>query len=141
MSRAGPLGAGQVANMDLEPDRGPPPWPHPRHPGHNADMSGDPGLFGPSSVTWHLHADPSMWLAGVRALYLQALHPLAMRGVMQNSDFREDPWGRLMRTAAFVGVTTYGPRPDAEAAGARVRRIHRALTLHDPDTGRTHRVD
>jgi uncharacterized protein (DUF2236 family) len=104
-------------------------------------MTGDPGLFGPSSITWHLHTDPSMWLAGVRALYLQALHPLAMRGVAQNSDFRQDPWGRLMRTAAFVGVTTYGPAADAEAAGARVRRIHRAMTLHDPDTGTIHRVD
>jgi uncharacterized protein (DUF2236 family) len=106
-----------------------------------ANQTADPGLFGPSSVTWHLHADPAMWLAGVRALYLQALHPLAMRGVVQNSDFREDPWGRLMRTANFVGLTTYGPRPDAEAAGARVRRIHQRLRLHDPDTGETHRVD
>jgi uncharacterized protein (DUF2236 family) len=105
------------------------------------DPGSDPGLFGPSSVTWHLHADPAMWLAGVRALYLQALHPIAVRGVVQNSDFREDPWGRLMRTAGFVGVTTYGPRVDAEAAAARVRRVHRALRLFDPDTGSTHRVD
>jgi uncharacterized protein (DUF2236 family) len=82
-----------------------------------------------------------MWLAGVRALYLQALHPLAMRGVAQNSDFKTDPLGRLRRTAAFVGVVTYGPVADAEAAGARVRRIHRALRLYDPDTGQTHPVD
>lgn len=52
----------------------------------------DPGLFGPASVTWQLHGDPMMWVAGVRALYLQALHPRAVRGVMQNSDFREDAW-------------------------------------------------
>ncbi|MDQ0792065.1 uncharacterized protein (DUF2236 family) [Streptomyces sp. B1I3] len=52
----------------------------------------DPGLFGPGSVTWQMHADPMMWVAGVRALYLQALHPRAVRGVMQNSDFRRN-WG------------------------------------------------
>jgi uncharacterized protein (DUF2236 family) len=104
-------------------------------------VDGDEGLFGPFSVTWHLHADPSMWLAGVRALYLQALHPVAMRGVAQNSDFRSDPVGRLMRTASFVGVSTYGPLAEVETAAARVRRVHRALRLVDHDTGRTHRVD
>ncbi|MFD5765471.1 oxygenase MpaB family protein [Streptomyces sp. NPDC127049] len=93
----------------------------------------DPGLFGPRSVTWQLHGDPVMWIAGVRALYLQALHPVAVRGVMINSSFREDPWGRLMRTASFVGALSYGTREAAEAAGARVRRIHRLLGVDDPD--------
>ncbi|MFI8370185.1 oxygenase MpaB family protein [Streptomyces sp. NPDC085466] len=93
----------------------------------------DPGLFGPRSVTWQLHGDPVMWIAGVRALYLQALHPVAVRGVMINSSFREDPWGRLMRTASFVGTLSYGTRDAAEAAGARVRRIHRLLGVDDPD--------
>ncbi|WP_405851525.1 DUF2236 domain-containing protein [Streptomyces sp. NBC_00090] len=93
----------------------------------------DPGLFGPRSVTWQLHGDPVMWIAGVRALWLQALHPVAVRGVMINSSFREDPWGRLMRTANFVGTLSYGTTEAAEAAGARVRRIHRRLGVDDPE--------
>ncbi|MHB9756737.1 oxygenase MpaB family protein [Streptomyces sp. BYX5S] len=101
----------------------------------------DPGLFGPDSVTWQLHADPMMWIAGVRALYFQALHPRAVRGVMQNSDFRRDAWGRLMRTAGFVGTTTYGTTEAAEKAGARVRGIHRRLSAVDPDTGERYGVD
>ncbi|MFG2806663.1 oxygenase MpaB family protein [Streptomyces massasporeus] len=101
----------------------------------------DPGLFGPESVTWQLHSDPVMWIAGVRALYLQALHLRAVRGVMQNSDFRRDAWGRLMRTASFVGTTTYGTTEAAERAGARVRKIHRTLTATDPDTGERYGVD
>jgi uncharacterized protein (DUF2236 family) len=101
----------------------------------------DPGLFGPDSVTWQLHSDPVMWIAGVRALYLQALHPRAVRGVMQNSDFRREAWGRLMRTASFVGTTTYGTAEAAERAGARVRKIHRMLTATDPDTGERYGVD
>ncbi|MFF1808191.1 oxygenase MpaB family protein [Streptomyces sp. NPDC058251] len=88
-----------------------------------------------------MHGDPMMWVAGVRALYLQALHPRAVRGVMQNSDFRRDAWGRLMRTANFVGTTTYGTREAAEKAGARVRKIHTMLTATDPDTGERYRID
>ncbi|WNO76277.1 oxygenase MpaB family protein [Streptomyces sp. AM8-1-1] len=101
----------------------------------------DPGLFGPDSVTWHLHGDPMMWVAGVRALYLQALHPRAVRGVMENSDFRKDAWGRLLRTADFVGTISYGTTEAAEKAGARVRRIHSRLKATDPATGERYGVD
>ncbi|MGW1071979.1 oxygenase MpaB family protein [Streptomyces sp. NPDC002537] len=101
----------------------------------------DPGLFGPSSVAWQLHGDPMMWIAGVRALWLQALHPRAVRGVTQNSDFRQDSWGRLRRTANFVGTTIYGTTEAAECAGAAVRGIHRRLSAVDPDTGERYGVD
>ncbi|WP_432100558.1 oxygenase MpaB family protein [Streptomyces sp. WAC 04229] len=101
----------------------------------------DPGLFGPDSVTWQAHGDPMMWIAGIRALYLQALHPRAVRGVTQNSDFRRDAWGRLMRTAGFVGTTTYGTTEAAEQAGARVRKIHTMLGATDPGTGERYGVD
>jgi uncharacterized protein (DUF2236 family) len=101
----------------------------------------DPGLFGPDSVTWQMHADPVMWVAGVRALYLQALHPRVVRAVMENSDFRKDAWGRLMRTADFVGTISYGTTEAAEEAGARVRRIHTHIKATDPLTGERYRVD
>ncbi|MEW2305899.1 oxygenase MpaB family protein [Streptomyces sp. NPDC006655] len=104
-------------------------------------MGADPGLFTPASVTWQLHGDPMMWVAGIRALYLQALHPRAVRGVMENSDFRRDAWGRLMRTANFVGTTTYGTTEAAERAGARIRKVHSMLGATDPDTGERYGVD
>jgi uncharacterized protein (DUF2236 family) len=88
-----------------------------------------------------MHADPMMWVAGIRALYLQALHPRTVRGVVQNSDFRRDAWGRLMRTANFVGTTTYGTTEAAERAAARVRRIHGMLGATDPHTGERYAVD
>lgn len=90
----------------------------------NAD---DAGLFGPDSVVWRVHADRSMAVGGLRALLLQAVHPVAMAGVDQFSDYRESPWGRLFRTAEFVGVTTYGTVTEAEAAGAAVRSVHARL--------------
>jgi uncharacterized protein (DUF2236 family) len=100
----------------------------------------DQGLYGPDSVTWRVHADPSMALAGLRALFLQAVHPLAMAGVAQHSDFRADPWGRLFRTADYVGVTTYGTTAEAERAGAKVRGIHKRLSGIEPESGRSYRV-
>lgn len=95
----------------------------------------------PHSATWQVHIDRSMWVGGVRGLMLQALHPLAMWGVWQNSNFQEDPFGRLRRTADFVGRVTFGSPEEADEIGRRVRGIHKALRVHDPDTGRTHRVD
>ena len=89
--------------------------------------TGDPGLFGPQSTTWRVVEDPSMALAGLRALLLQSVHPLAMAGVTQHSAFRGDPWGRLFRTAEYVGVTTFGTTEEARRAGARVRGLHRRV--------------
>ncbi|GAA2916209.1 oxygenase MpaB family protein [Streptosporangium fragile] len=95
----------------------------------------------PHTVTWLVHIDRSMWVGGVRGLMLQALHPLAMRGVWQNSTFQEDPFGRLRRTADFVGRVTFGSPAEADEIGRRVRGIHRQLRIDDPDTGKVHRVD
>ncbi|MCW2600943.1 MAG: hypothetical protein JWM02_2772 [Frankiales bacterium] len=101
----------------------------------------DPGLYGPDSVTWQVHADPTMVLGGLRALLLQAVHPFAMAGVAQHSDFRADPWGRLFRTADYVAVTSYGTTAQATRAAARVRGIHRKLGGIEPESGRAYRVD
>lgn len=101
----------------------------------------DIGLFGPDTITWRLHTEPILWFAGYRALLLQTLHPRALAGVLQNSDFREDPWGRLLRTAQFYGQVIYGTTGAAEKAGARVRRIHARLGGTDPDTSEAFRVD
>jgi len=101
----------------------------------------DVGLFGPGSVSWKIHDEPIMWLAGLRSLYLQALHPQAMAGVAQNSDYRRDPWDRLIRTSRYIGTVIYGTTEQARAAGARVRRVHARLRAIDPRTGEFFRVD
>lgn len=115
-----------------------------RHEGPSPDYDlpkGDPGLFGPDSVTWKIHADfPSMMAGGLAALMLQALHPLALAGVWDHSNFREDTLGRLRNTTAFVGRTTYAPRAPAEQAIERVRAIHRHVRGTAPD-GRPYSAD
>ena len=91
-------------------------------------------FFAPGSVIRELHGDlPSMLIGGLASLLLQMLHPLAMAGVADHSRYREDPLGRLERTARFVGVTTYGSRSEAEAAIRSVRRIHERVTGFDPE--------
>ena len=102
----------------------------------------DPGLFGPDSITWRIHADPSMLLGGFRALMLQAVHPLVMAGFDDNSFFRSDPWGRLQRTGDWVSTVTYGTTEDALGAGAKLRALHARLKPGvEPESGLAYRVD
>jgi uncharacterized protein (DUF2236 family) len=127
--------------------------PRPRQPGAQirggrADRdatdrsSADYGLFGPRSATWHLMGEPILWIAGIRALYLQALDPRTMRGTWQNSALvhRHAAWARFLRTTEFVRTRTYGATPDVERAGRRVRKIHASLTGTDAD-GTVFRLD
>jgi uncharacterized protein (DUF2236 family) len=94
------------------------------------------GLFGPRSVSWRVIGHPAALVGGMRALLIQALHPLAMAGVAQHSDYLEDPLGRLQRTAGYVSTVTFGTRAEAEAAAAVVRRVHSKVHGTDPVTGR-----
>jgi uncharacterized protein (DUF2236 family) len=90
------------------------------------------GLFSPETMAWKIHSDAAMAVGGIRALLQQALHPIAMDGVAQNSNFREDAWGRLQRTGDYVSTITFGERSQAQALAARVRKIHTSLGLDDP---------
>jgi uncharacterized protein (DUF2236 family) len=93
----------------------------------------EPGLFSPDSITWRIHQDSSMLVGGLRALFLQTMHPLAMAGVDDHSNFREDAMGRLARTGTYVGLTTYGTRAEAVHAIAEVRRVHQRVVGTAPD--------
>jgi uncharacterized protein (DUF2236 family) len=84
-----------------------------------------------------VHGDASMFVGGLRALLLQSLHPLAMAGVAEHSDYRGDPWGRLQRTSTFLAVTTFGTADDAQRAVDKVRGIHRRVKGTAAD-GRTY---
>ncbi len=89
--------------------------------------------FAPDAVIRRVHADAAMFIGGLRALLFQSLHPLAMAGVAQHSDYRHDPWGRLQRTADFLAATTFGPATEAERAVAVVHRVHERVVGHAPD--------
>lgn len=92
------------------------------------------GLFGRQSVAWRVHGDvASMMVGGIAGLLLQMLHPAVLAGVWDHSKFRTDMHGRLRRTAKFIALTTYSDQAEAEAAIARVRRIHDKVEGTLPD--------
>ena len=87
--------------------------------------AGDPGLFGPGSVVWRVHADlPTLLFGGSASLRLQSLHPRVMAGVTDHSTMANDLIPRLLRTARFVLWTTFGGTELAESLIAEVRRVH-----------------
>ncbi len=86
---------------------------------------GDLGLISPDSPAWRVHGDfGTMMIGGVSALLMQMLHPAALAGVWDHSNFRKDMAGRLKRTAQFIAGTTFGSTERAGALIDRVRRIH-----------------
>jgi uncharacterized protein (DUF2236 family) len=101
----------------------------PDRPANRARIHDTPGprWFGEDRPIRRVHGDASMFVGGLRALLLQSLHPLAMAGVAEHSDYRGDPWGRLQRTSTFLAVTTFGPAQDAQRAVDKVRGIHRRV--------------
>jgi uncharacterized protein (DUF2236 family) len=103
-----------------------------------ADIWDKPGerWFTHSDPIWRVHADASMFIAGIRALLLQSLHPLAMAGVAGHSGYKGDPWGRLQRTSTFLATSTFGTIEDAEAVIAKVRGIHSRVRGKAPDARR-----
>lgn len=92
-----------------------------------------PRWFAEGSPIYRVHGDASMFVGGLRAILLQSLHPLAMAGVADHSDYRADPWGRLQRTADFMTATTFGTEVQATKACATVRRVHTHVRGVAPD--------
>ena len=101
----------------------------------------DLGLFGPDSLAWRVHREPAMLVGGLRALMVQALHPLAIAAIVDHSDYKNDVWGRYARTSNYVVTTIFGTTRQAQALGARVREIHRPMRGVDRVTGLPYAAD
>lgn len=82
------------------------------------------GLFDARSVTWRVHADPLLGLAGLRSLAMRALTPAGLASVLATSRHVDDLWDRLARSLRYVGVMTFGSAVEAIMAAARVRAIY-----------------
>jgi uncharacterized protein (DUF2236 family) len=102
---------------------------------------GDVGLFGPASIAWRVIGHPAAIVGGLRSLFIQSLHPLAMAGVANHSEYQKRPLDRLRGTAAYVAATTFGSTEEAHAAAARVRRMHAHVRGVDRVTGKPYSAD
>jgi uncharacterized protein (DUF2236 family) len=104
---------------------------------HRADAEREKErFFEPTSVSWKVVGHPVALIGGFRALIIQTMHPLAMAGVAQYSDFRRDPLRRLRGTSTYVASVVFGDRATALAAAARVKKIHEHVNGIDRVTGK-----
>jgi uncharacterized protein (DUF2236 family) len=78
--------------------------------------------IGPGSLLWEFGGDRRGYLNGLGVGILQLMHPDIGAGVEQQSDFFEDPWGRILRSVPEIMGGIYDT--DAEVTARRVRDFH-----------------
>jgi uncharacterized protein (DUF2236 family) len=97
------------------------------------EPQGDPGLFGPDSVIWVVHDDPSGVVGGVMGLILGSLNEPVMHGTNKHSVYQDDPLGRLGRTVSFVNAMAFASTPVVDKMAQTVRRMHKHVHGTMPD--------
>lgn len=93
------------------------------------------GLFGPGSISWRISRESVLLLGGGRALILQTAHPGVAAGVADHSNYREDPWRRLYRTADVTLKIAFGDAETSQRAAEGLREVHARVRGTD-DEGR-----
>jgi uncharacterized protein (DUF2236 family) len=92
-------------------------------------------------ITWRIAGDARLFAASGYALLLQVSHPSVGAGVSQHSNFKEDPWGRLLRTLDYTSSMIYGGPERAWQVGRRVRGMHAGIEGVRPDGLRYRALD
>jgi uncharacterized protein (DUF2236 family) len=65
------------------------------------EPAGDPGIFGPDSVSWRVLSNPvTVFIGGVTAVLFELAEPRVRSGVWDHTDFRRDPVARMRRTGS-----------------------------------------
>ncbi len=85
----------------------------------------EPVDLGLDSLLWRW-ADQRMAFTGLTAGLLQLMHPAISAGVIDHSDFFNDPWDRVFRSLPQIMSVVYAG-PMAEKAGLAVRNRHRPI--------------
>lgn len=91
------------------------------------DPEPDPGLLGPDSLSWRLHKEQWLIMAGARAFLMQAAHPKVAQGALDHSKFAEDPYGRLARTIQGMAVMIFGTTREANDMARHLNRLHHTV--------------
>lgn len=95
----------------------------------------------PGSALWRYGGDVRLIGTGAYAILLQVGHPTVGAGVSEHSDFRADPWGRLLRTLDYTYAMTYGGPVLAAEMGRRIREMHKQIKGVKPDGERYHALE
>jgi uncharacterized protein (DUF2236 family) len=91
------------------------------------DTEPDPGLMGPASMTWRLHNEQWLILAGARSFLMQAAHPVVAQGALDHSRFAEDPFGRVFSTIQAMAVLLFGTTREANEMAHHINRLHHSV--------------
>jgi uncharacterized protein (DUF2236 family) len=94
----------------------------------------------PSSLLWRWAGDNRIAFLGGTIGLLQLMHPAIGAGVMEHSDFFEDPYGRVFRSLPRILGAVYDG-PEAEATGRQVRQFHKDISGVDGQGRRYHALD
>lgn len=80
--------------------------------------------FTDASAIRRVHREGVVLLGGGRALLLQVAHPSVAAGVAEHSSYRDDRWGRLLRTLRPTLTIVFGTPAQAQRAAASVNGRH-----------------
>lgn len=104
------------------------------------DESTIPGApLGPDSILWQYAGDTRIAFLGATIGLLQLMHPAIGAGVLEHSNFFEDPFDRVFRSLPAILGAVYDE--DAEATGRWVRDQHKAIKGVDDAGRRYHALD
>ena len=113
---------------------------------YQTGVAGDAGVRprapGRGSIVWDIAGNWTMLMGGGRALILQVAHPVVAAGVEQHSNYRSEPWQRLLGTLDLFLTVVFGSDDETpEQAGARLRERHKEIKGVMPDGDRYHALD
>ncbi|BBX18799.1 hypothetical protein CRI77_01450 [Mycolicibacterium duvalii] len=101
------------------------------------DEGGARRPLGAQSLLWRWAGDMRIAFEGGPAGLLQTMHPAIGHGLIDHSDFFDDPVDRVFRSLPGIVGTVYDG-PQADATGLRVRDFHHHIKGELPDGGRYH---
>ncbi|WP_158886634.1 oxygenase MpaB family protein [Amycolatopsis anabasis] len=88
------------------------------------------------TAAWRYFGDFRGALLAGQVLLLQVAHPVVAAGVRDHSNYQQDPWTRLLRTAGSLSIYIYGGRDGARFEADRLRELHRSFRGVDADGNR-----
>lgn len=91
-----------------------------------ADSSSASAELGPESLLWRWAGDMRIAFEGGTAGLLQTMHPAIGQGLIDHSDFFDDPVDRVFRSLPGILGTVYDG-PQAAATGLGVRDFHHGI--------------
>ncbi len=83
--------------------------------------------FSPNSLLWQINQELLIFTLATRAVLLEMAHPLVAQGISDHSNFRKNPYGRLVRTMLAASAVTFGTRRQGAIGAKHVHHCHREV--------------